>query len=73
MNIIHDQAFNYLNAKDRMKQSEEKARTAAIIRAINEECKKAQEMRFRNTALRITLLVAIGVNFYAAAKGWGIL
>jgi hypothetical protein len=73
MSAIHDQAFNYLNAKDRLKKREDAARNAAILRALNAESKKAQEMRARNTALRMTMIVAIAFNFYAAAKGWGIL
>jgi hypothetical protein len=73
MSIIHDQAYDYLNAKDRLKQKEEAARNAAILRALNAESEKAQEMRLRNSALRVTLLVAIAFNIYAAAKGWGLM
>jgi hypothetical protein len=73
MSIIHDQAYDYLNAKDRLKQKEEAARNAAILRALNAESEKAQEMRLRNSALRVTLLVAIAFNLYAAAKGWGLM
>lgn len=73
MNIIHDQAYKYLNAKDRLKKQEDAARNAAILRAMNAESAREQEMRTRNTALRVTLLVAIAFNFYAAAKGWGLM
>jgi hypothetical protein len=73
MNIIHDQAYNYLNAKDRLKKQEDAARNAAILRVLNAESQKAQEMQIRNTALRVTLLVAVAFNFYAAAKGWGLM
>jgi hypothetical protein len=73
MNIIHDQAYNHLNAKDRLKKQEDAARNAAILRVLNAESQKAQEMQTRNAALRVTLLVAVAFNFYAAAKGWGLM
>jgi hypothetical protein len=73
MSIIHDQAYNYLHARERLKQKEDAARNAAILRALNAESEKAQEMRLRNSTMRVTLLVAIAFNIYAAAKGWGLM
>jgi hypothetical protein len=68
---ISEQAINFVNAKERMKQREDDARNAAILRGINND--KIEELKLKLLASRITLLVAIAINFYAAAKGWGIL
>jgi hypothetical protein len=73
MSAIHNQAFNYLDAKDRMKQAEDKARTSAILRAMNAENEEMQALRLKLAVSRVTLLLAIAANFYAAAKGWGVL
>jgi hypothetical protein len=73
MSTIHPQAESYWTAKEQEKKREDAARNAAILRAINAESEKSQEMRLRNSALRATLLVAIALNFYAAAKGWGLM
>jgi len=73
MNAIHEKAEQYWAAKEQEKQRQEKARNAAILRAMNAECEKYHTTLIRLSAARATLIAAIAFNAYVAAKGWGLL
>jgi len=73
MNAIHEKAEQYWAAKEQEKQRQEKARNAAILRAMNAESEKYQTTLIKLTAARMTLIAAIAFNVYAAANGWGLL
>jgi hypothetical protein len=73
MSTIHPQAESYWAAREREKKREESARNAAILRAMAAESEQHKITRLKLAASRATLFVAILANFYAAAKGWGLL
>jgi hypothetical protein len=73
MSTIHPQSKAFWAAKEQEKQREQKARNAAILRALNSESSELKDVKFKLMASRITLGVAIIANFYAAAKNYGLL
>ena len=73
MSIISKQALNYVAARDDMKLREDAARTDAILRTMNKESEALKDARLKLSAARATMIFAIALNFYAAAKGWGVL
>lgn len=73
MSIIDSRAEAYWAAKEREKKKESVARLEAFARTMNSNNEVVQEMRERNFILRTALFAAIAFNFYAAAKGWGLL
>jgi hypothetical protein len=73
MSTIHPQSEAFWSAKEQEKQREQKARDAAILRALNSESTELKEVKLKLMVSRITMGVAIIANFYAAAKNYGVL